>query len=182
MCGICGEIRFDQSVVNETLIESMMAKLERRGPDAAGRFAAGSLGMGHRRLKVIDLSERSNQPMIDEDLGLKMVFNGTIYNYKTLRAELQEMGYHFFSEGDGEAILKAYHCWGEACVERLHGMFAFTIWDETKQQLFVARDRYGIKPLYFSQTENCFRFASNMQALLAGGDIRALTLWPCIIS
>ena len=171
MCGICGELRFDRNPAQGELIEKMLTKLERRGPDAAGRMVDGPLGLGHRRLSIIDLSERSNQPMIDTELGLKLVFNGTIYNYKKLRAELRQKGYRFFSDGDTEVIIKAYHCWGEACVERLHGMFAFAIWDEGRQSLFVARDRFGIKPLYFAQTQQFFRFASNMQALLAGGDI-----------
>ncbi|MDH5300697.1 MAG: N-acetylglutaminylglutamine amidotransferase [Gammaproteobacteria bacterium] len=171
MCGICGELRFDQQAASREHIDAMLHKLERRGPDAAGHHLRGPLALGHRRLAIIDLSERSNQPMVDQQLGLTLVFNGTIYNYKKLRSELRQKGYQFFSDGDTEVIIKAYHCWGEACVERLHGMFAFALWDEGRRTLFLARDRFGIKPLYFTQTQQFFRFASNIQALLAAGGV-----------
>jgi asparagine synthase (glutamine-hydrolysing) len=160
MCGICGELRFDgQAPLRETL-EAMTGRLARRGPDASGFYSAGPLALGHRRLAVIDLSERSNQPMVDETLGLVLVFNGTIYNYPELRKQLIEKGYQFFSEGDSEVILKAYAEWGEDCPKHLHGMFAFAIWDTARQRLFLARDRFGIKPLYYSFDSACLRFAS----------------------
>jgi asparagine synthase (glutamine-hydrolysing) len=171
MCGICGELRFDGATPDLAVIGRMNDKLARRGPDAEGRCVDGPLAFGHRRLSIIDLSARSNQPMRDPELGLTLVFNGTIYNYKSLRADLQALGYSFFSDGDTEVILKAYHHWGERCVEQLHGMFAFAIWDRRKQSLFLARDRLGIKPLYFSRTETHVRFASTTQALLAAGDV-----------
>jgi asparagine synthase (glutamine-hydrolysing) len=171
MCGICGELRFDgQAPLRETL-EAMTGRLARRGPDASGFYSAGPLALGHRRLAVIDLSERSNQPMVDEALGLVLVFNGTIYNYPELREQLIAKGYQFFSEGDSEVILKAYAEWGEDCPKHLHGMFAFAIWDTARQSLFLARDRFGIKPLYYSFGSACLRFASTSQALLAGGDV-----------
>jgi asparagine synthase (glutamine-hydrolysing) len=109
--------------------------------------------------------------MVDQSLNLALVFNGTIYNYRELREELRDEGYSFFSEGDTEVILKAWHAWGEDCVERLHGMFAFAVWDFHRKHLFLARDRFGIKPLYYSFTNDKFRFASNTQALLAAGGI-----------
>ena len=171
MCGICGEIRFDTQSPDVEAIRRMMAKLERRGPDSGGEYVNGPVGLGHRRLSIIDLSARSNQPMVDEKLNLAIVFNGTIYNYPQLREELITKGYEFFSSGDTEVIIKAYAEWGERCVQRLHGMFAFAIWDKSKDRLFLARDRMGIKPLYYSQTESGFRFASNMQALLAAGGV-----------
>ena len=171
MCGICGELRFDGRAPEASTLSRMNEKLARRGPDDEGVHISGPVGFGHRRLSVIDLSERSHQPMVDEELGLSLVFNGAIYNYRALRAELIDAGYHFFSEGDTEVILKAFHHWGERCVERLHGMFAFAVWSEKLQRLFLARDRLGIKPLYFSQTKNHFRFASNSQALLAAGEV-----------
>jgi len=171
MCGICGELRFDGRAPEAATLSRMNEKLARRGPDDEGVFLTGPLGFGHRRLSVIDLSDRSHQPMVDNELGLSLVFNGAIYNYQALRSELQGAGYEFFSEGDTEVILKAFHYWGEHCVERLHGMFAFAIWSEKQQRLFLARDRLGIKPLYFSSTKNTFRFASNLQALLAAGDV-----------
>ena len=171
MCGICGEIRFDTQSPDVEAIRRMMAKLERRGPDSGGEYVNGPVGLGHRRLSIIDLSARSNQPMVDEKLNLAIVFNGTIYNYPHLREELIKKGYEFFSSGDTEVIIKAYAEWGEQCVQHLHGMFAFAIWDKAKSRLFLARDRMGIKPLYYSQTESGFRFASNMQALLAAGGV-----------
>jgi len=171
MCGICGEFRFDSVTPDLALTHRMMTKLERRGPDHAGSYSDGPIALGHRRLSIIDLSEHSNQPLVDQELGLALVFNGTIYNYPALRSELQSKGYHFFSTGDTEVILKAYAEWGEACVERLHGMFAFAVWDMRKQSLMLARDRMGIKPLYYTLSGNRLRFASNTQALLAAGDV-----------
>jgi len=164
-------MRFDGRAVEGSLLERMNSRLERRGPDDAGLFIEGSTGFGHRRLSVIDLSDKSHQPMVDEELDLVLVFNGAIYNYRELRAELREKGYSFFSDGDTEVILKAYREWGERCPEYLHGMFAFVIWDRKAQSCFMARDRFGIKPLYYSLDERRLRFASNTQALLAGGDI-----------
>ncbi|HXH02159.1 MAG TPA: N-acetylglutaminylglutamine amidotransferase [Candidatus Competibacteraceae bacterium] len=169
MCGICGELRLDGREPDLGLLRRMMNRLARRGPDHEGSFTDGPLAFGHRRLSVIDLSERSNQPMVDRELGLVLVFNGAIYNYRELRKALIAKGYRFFSEGDTEVILKAYAEWGERCVERLIGMFAFAIWDIRKRELFLARDRLGIKPLYYSRCGgNCLRFASNSQALLEG--------------
>ncbi|MDQ5909506.1 MAG: hypothetical protein QG599_1601 [Pseudomonadota bacterium] len=150
---------------------AMLARLARRGPDHEGMWADGPLLFGHRRLSVIDLSDRSNQPMVDPELGLALVFNGAIYNYRELRQELQTKGYRFFSGGDTEVILKAYAEWGEQCVEHLIGMFAFALWNLRERTLFLARDRLGIKPLYYSRTPHAFRFASNSQALLAAPDV-----------
>ena len=171
MCGICGELRFDQLAPDMEALKRMTARLARRGPDHEGYYSDGPLALGHRRLAVIDLSSHADQPMVDEDLRLALVFNGTIYNYKELRAELREMGYAFFSEGDTEVILKAYHAWGEQCVQRFYGMFAFVIWDLRDQSLFLARDRLGIKPLYHTLDDARLRFASTPQALLAGGGV-----------
>lgn len=171
MCGICGELRFDDRPAELGAVSVMMEHLERRGPDHGGSYSDGPLGMGHRRLSIIDLSIRSNQPMVDPELGLALVFNGTIYNFRELRRELERKGYRFFSDGDGESILKAWHAWGEDCVERLHGMFAFAIWDQSRRVLFLARDRFGIKPLYWSRRDDAFRFASSPQALLEAGGV-----------
>jgi len=171
MCGICGELRFDQSVPDMDALRRMTAKLARRGPDHEGFFNGGALVFGHRRLSIIDLSAHSDQPMVDDDLKLALVFNGTIYNYKELRAELVEMGYDFFSEGDTEVILKAYHAWGEKCVQRFNGMFAIALWDMRDKSLLLARDRFGIKPMYYSLDGARLGFASTLQSLLAGGGI-----------
>ena len=171
MCGIGGELRFDGGEPDFALMGRMLNRLARRGPDHEGTWSDGPLLLGHRRLSVIDLSDRSNQPMVDPDLGLALVFNGAIYNYRELRRDLLAKGYRFFSEGDTEVILKAYAEWGERCVERLIGMFAFAVWNLRKRSLFLARDRLGIKPLYYARTLRAFRFASNSQALLAAGDV-----------
>ena len=166
MCGICGELRLDGQLPDLHNLNTMMAKLEKRGPDHAGSFSDGNLAFGHRRLAIIDLSYKSSQPMVDTESGLALVFNGTIYNHPELRKELQARGHHFFSNGDTEVILKAYAEWGADAPKHLLGMFAFAIWDMRHKTLFLARDRMGIKPLYYAQTGNSLRFASNTQALL----------------
>lgn len=171
MCGICGELRFDGDFPDMGALARMSAQLARRGPDHAGSYSDGPLAFGHRRLSIIDLSPSANQPMLDAALQLALVFNGTIYNYRELRAELIALGYVFFSDGDSEVILKAYHAWGDQCVQHFYGMFAFAVWDQRKRQLFLARDRFGIKPLYLAQDAQRLRFASSMPALLAGGGI-----------
>jgi len=171
MCGICGELRFDGSSPDKELLRKMTDKLARRGPDASGEYFSGPLALGHRRLAVIDLSERSSQPMVDVTLGLVLVFNGTIYNYPELREQLRGKGYRFFSDGDSEVILKAYAEWGEDCPQYLQGVFAFAIWNSNTQQLFMARDRFGVKPFYYSLDRHALRFASTSQALLAGGEL-----------
>lgn len=171
MCGICGELRFDGAAPDLAAIARMSAQLARRGPDDAGTYQNGPLAFGHRRLSIIDLSAAAHQPMVDAALQLALVFNGTIYNYRELRTELLDAGYTFFSEGDSEVILKAYHAWGDQCVKRFIGMFAFAIWNQRSGQLFLARDRFGIKPLYLNQTGQRLRFASSLPALLAGGGV-----------
>ena len=171
MCGICGEIRFDGSQPDVATLQAMNAVLVPRGPDAGGVFQMRHIAAAHRRLKIIDLSEHAQQPMVDNELGLGIVFNGCIYNYRELRAELRALGYRFFSEGDTEVILKSYHAWGTGCVDRFLGMFAFAIWERDSGRLTLARDRLGIKPLYLAETSNGLRFASTLPALLAAGGI-----------
>ncbi len=171
MCGICGELRWDGATPDLAAIDRMMKVLVPRGPDHGGSYTDGPLAFGHRRLAIIDLSERGNQPMVDPELGLTLVFNGTIYNHPELREELTALGYRFFSSSDTEVILKAFHAWGERAPEHLHGMFAFGIWDMRHKRLFLARDRLGIKPLYYSYDGARLRFASNSQALLESGGI-----------
>ena len=171
MCGICGELRFDSQPPDPAVIARMNQALRRRGPDHEGVWHDGALAFGQRRLAVIDLSPAANQPMVDEQLGLAIVFNGTIYNHGELQKELAGLGYRFFSSGDTEVILKAYHRWGRACVERLRGMFAFALWDRNARRLFLARDRMGIKPLYWTTGAGYLRFASSTQALLAAGGV-----------
>lgn len=171
MCGICGELRLDGQLPDLRNLNNMMAQLEKRGPDHAGSFSDGVLALGHRRLAIIDLSHKSSQPMVDAESGLAIVFNGTIYNHPELRAQLKAKGHHFCSEGDTEVILKAYAEWGEEAPKHLLGMFAFAIWDMRQHTLFLARDRMGIKPLYYTCDKQRLRFASNTQALLSTPDI-----------
>lgn len=171
MCGIAGELRFDQAQASRKNINKMLSIMEPRGPDGSGIFEQGPFCFGHRRLKIIDLSDDAAQPMVDKDLGLVIVFNGCIYNYPELREELREKGYQFFSTGDTEVILKSYHAWGPACVEKFHGMFAFAIWERDTKRTFIARDRLGIKPFYFSKHSNAMSFASSLPALIKAGNV-----------
>jgi len=165
MCGIAGEIRFDGQAANRSLVERMTAAQAARGPDGEGIHAAGPVAFGHRRLKIIDLSDRAAQPMRDAQLGLVIVFNGCIYNYPQLRKELEGLGHAFTSTSDTEVILKAYAAWGKDCVERFNGMFALAILEEASGRVFIARDRLGIKPFYYTESPQFFRFASTLPAL-----------------
>jgi asparagine synthase (glutamine-hydrolysing) len=171
MCGICGELRFDGQGSDRAAVERMVARLARRGPDGQGLYQQGALALGHRRLAIIDLSAMASQPMVDEALGLAIVFNGTIYNYPELRSELTARGHQFRSHGDTETLLHAWAEWGEAALARLHGMFAFAIWEFASRRLVLVRDRLGIKPLYFSHDGARLRFASTLPALVASGGI-----------
>ena len=171
MCGIAGEIRFDDVPADVDAVTTMTAALRRRGPDGWGIHASGCTALGHRRLKIIDLSDRAVQPMVDPELGLTVVFNGLIYNYRQLRAQLRAAGYRFFSDSDSEVLLKAYHRWGTRCVDHFLGMFAFAVLERDSGRLVLGRDRLGIKPLYLTQTGNRLRFASTLPALLAAGGL-----------
>lgn len=171
MCGICGEIRFDNRWASSGAVQHMIDALASRGPDASGLFLMNQIAVGHRRLKIIDLSEHAQQPMIDNELGIGIVYNGAIYNYPELRRDLQARGYRFFSSGDTEVIIKAYHAWGDQFLERLSGMFAFALWERDSGRAVLARDRLGIKPLYYSDQPGRLRFASTLPALLAAGDV-----------
>jgi asparagine synthase (glutamine-hydrolysing) len=142
-----------------------------RGPDAAGVWSQGRVALGHRRLKIIDLSEAGGQPMVDSNLGLAVCWNGCIYNYKDLRHELTGKGYRIFSHSDTEVLLKAYHRWGDRFVDRLKGMFAFAIVERDSGRVLLGRDRLGIKPLYLTEDAHRIRFASSLPALLAGGGV-----------
>jgi len=171
MCGICGELCFHGKPAGPERVHAMSRVLAPRGPDGYGVFVQGSAALGHRRLKIIDLSEKSHQPMVDPDLGLTCVFNGILYNYKELRRELEDLGYRFFSPGDTEVLLKAYHAWGEECVQRFFGMFAFAVWERDTGVALLGRDRLGIKPLYYAQDRDGLCFASSLPALLATGQV-----------
>jgi asparagine synthase (glutamine-hydrolysing) len=171
MCGATGEVRLDGRTPDVAAVSAMAQAMARRGPDAAGVWSQGRVALGHRRLKIIDLSEAGAQPMVDSDLGLAIAWNGCIYNYKNLRRELSEHGYRFFSHSDTEVLLKAYHHWGDKFVDRLFGMFAFAIVERDSGRVLLGRDRLGIKPLYITEDAHRVRFASSLPALLAGGDV-----------
>jgi asparagine synthase (glutamine-hydrolysing) len=160
MCGICGYV----GPGRETILETMAATLAHRGPDGAGRFVVEGVGLAHRRLAVIDL-EGGAQPMTDA-AGNVLVFNGEIYNFRELRRELEAFGQRFATRSDSEVLLAAYRQWGRECLSRLRGMFAFALWDAERRELFVARDRVGIKPLYYAAVGGVFYFASEAKALL----------------
>jgi asparagine synthase (glutamine-hydrolysing) len=171
MCGIAGEIRFDGSAPDVAAVARISAQMHARGPDGSGVHAGGAVALGHRRLKIIDLTERGAQPMVDPELGLTAVFNGLIYNYRELRAELEAAGHRFFSASDTEVLIKAFRHWGPACVERFLGMFAFAVHDRDTGVLTLGRDRLGIKPLYVTEAPGRLRFASTLPALLRGGGV-----------
>ena len=171
MCGLSGEIRFDGKLADTTAVGRMVDQLVPRGPDGQGLWSAGRVAFGHRRLSVIDLSTAGGQPMVDNELGLTAVFNGCIYDYRELRAELEGHGYRFFSTSDTEVILKGYHHWGTDVVDHLHGMFVFVVHERDTGRVVLARDRLGIKPLYLAETPGRLRFASTLPALLRAGEV-----------
>jgi asparagine synthase (glutamine-hydrolysing) len=171
MCGLAGELRFDGSPADVTAVAAMTACQRHRGPDGEGLWARTRVALGHRRLSIIDLSERGAQPMVDPHLGLTVVFNGIIYNHRQLRAELEGTGHRFFSTSDTEVVLKAYAAWGTSCVNRFLGMFAFAVVEHDTGRVVLARDRLGIKPLYVDARADRLRFASTLPALLVGGGV-----------
>jgi asparagine synthase (glutamine-hydrolysing) len=166
MCGICGVFDRGGSPVTAALVERMNDAIRHRGPDGDGLFVDGPIGLGHRRLSIIDLSETGRQPMSNGDGTTWITYNGEMYNYRELRAELLSLGWTFRSTSDTEVLLRAYEQWGPACLERVRGMFAFAIWDGRQRTLFLARDRIGIKPLYYHLTDAALLFASEIKALL----------------
>ncbi len=171
MCGIAGEIAAPGRTPDVDAVARMTDTLAPRGPDGEGLWTDGRVALGHRRLKVIDLSDAAAQPMVDGELGLTIVFNGCIYNYRALREELAALGHRFVSHGDTEVLLKAWRTWGEDMVHHLHGMFAVAIVDSRADEVVLIRDRLGIKPLYVHEAGGVLRFASTLPALLAGGGV-----------
>ncbi|WOP38795.1 N-acetylglutaminylglutamine amidotransferase [Streptomyces sp. Li-HN-5-13] len=171
MCGLSGEIRFDGRQPDLAAVERMTDRLAPRGPDGRGLWSQGRAALGHRRLKIIDLSESGAQPMADPRARVVGVFNGCVYNYRELRAELAARGHQFVSGSDTEVVLKAYQEWGTSCVDRFRGMFAFVIVEQDSGRVILGRDRLGIKPLYLAGTPGRLRFASSLPALLAAGGV-----------
>ncbi len=167
MCGIVGIVRASNQPVERTRLSAASEVLSYRGPDDAGLWLEGGAGLAHRRLSVLDVSAAGHQPMVSADSRYVIVFNGEIYNFRNLRAELEVSGLGWRSCSDTEVILNAYARWGAACLARLRGMFAFAIWDRIEKSLFVARDRIGVKPLYYCQGKWGFAFASRPRALRA---------------
>lgn len=166
MCGICGKINLNTDChIESNLIKQMMDVMSHRGPDDEGMYISKHVGLGHRRLTIIDLNT-GKQPISNEDNQVWIVFNGEIYNYKELQSELKNRGHIFKTNTDTEVILHLYEDYGEACLAKLRGMFAFAIWDCKKQRLFLARDRIGIKPLYYTITKNGLLFASEIKAII----------------
>lgn len=169
MCGIAGFIHFDRTrSVNKAILEEMTGVVCHRGPDGEGHFVRGNVGLGHRRLSIIDLST-GDQPFYNDDRTIALVFNGEIYNYLELKDELTTLGHRFLTTSDTEVILRAYEQWGIECQTRFNGMWAFALWDESRQQMFLSRDRMGEKPLYYSLYDNSFVFGSEIKSLLTFG-------------
>lgn len=167
MCGICGVINHSGESHSPEVLKRMTDAIAHRGPDGEGVFIDGPAAFGHRRLAILDLSPAGAQPMLSDDDRYALTYNGEIYNFRELRNELEAQGHSFRSTSDTEVVLKAYIHWGSACVERFNGMFAFAIWDKRERSLFLARDRYGIKPLYYAFFGKTFLFGSEQKAILA---------------
>ena len=171
MCGITGICNINKKSVDSFLIQKMTDSIEHRGPDDAGIFLDGNVALGHRRLSILDLSPLGHQPMANKEKTLCIVFNGEIYNFKELKKSLESLGYQFNSHTDTEVILYAYQEWQEHCVQKMNGMFAFAIFDKKNQQIFLARDRMGEKPLYYYQDYDKFIFASEIKAILQDASV-----------
>lgn len=167
MCGIAGLINLNGNPAEPVLVRRMTDAIVHRGPDDEGIFTDRCLGLGHRRLSIIDLSSAGRQPMETSDGRFVLTYNGEVYNFQELRVELQAMGYQFRSRTDSEVVLYAWAAWGAKALDRLNGMFAFAIWDRREQELVLARDRYGIKPLYYTELPDNFLFGSEVKAMLA---------------
>ena len=166
MCGIAGIFNLNRQPVAHSQIKAMTDIISHRGPDGEGQYIDGSLALGHRRLSIIDLSHAGHQPMQTRNGRFIITYNGEVYNYKELRIELEALGYQFHSATDTEVILNSYAEWGSQCLAKFNGMFAFAIWDKKNQELFLGRDRYGIKPLYYYKQNNTFIFASEIKAII----------------
>ncbi len=169
MCGIAGILNFDRKPVAHSQIKVMTDSIAHRGPDGEGQYIDGYVGLGHRRLAIIDLSPAGHQPMQTRDGQFTITYNGELYNFKELRIQLEALGHPFHSHTDTEVVLNAYAEWGDRCLNKFNGMFACAIWDKKDKKLFIARDRYGIKPLYYYKTDKFIIFASEIKAIVASG-------------
>jgi len=167
VCGITGLIHLNGAPVSPPLLKKMTDAIIHRGPDDEGQWIERNVGLGHRRLSIIDLSPAGHQPMISTNHRYVLSYNGEIYNFKELRIELEAIGYWFHSNTDSEVVLNALDAWGVKAIDRFNGMFAFALWDRKEQKLLLARDRYGIKPLYYAFQNGTFSFGSEQKAILA---------------
>ena len=172
MCGIAGVLHRDGMPASAVRLKAMTDSLAHRGPDGEGQFIDGPVGLGHRRLAIIDLSPLGRQPMTTSDGRYTLTFNGEIYNFQDLRSELTFRGHAFMSRSDSEVLLHAFSEWGLGCLRRLNGMFAFAIWDRDSKTLTLARDRFGVKPIYYAEAGDCFLFASEIKGILAYGSLK----------
>src|SRR5580700_8881822 len=177
MCGIAGIMHRDGAPASSTRLKAMTDVIAHRGPDAEDQVVYGPVGLGHRRLAIIDLTPLGRQPMVTRNGRYTLTYNGEIYNFQELRAELSARGCVFISRSDSEVLLYAFATWGLDALLRLNGMFAFAVWDRDTRTLTLARDRFGVKPLYYVQENDTFLFASEIKALFAHGDVAA-TLDP----
>lgn len=166
MCGICGIFNLDREPISHRYIKSMTEALAHRGPDDEGHYIDVNIGLGHRRLAILDPTSAGHQPMANKDGTIVLVYNGEIYNHLELKVELEDLGYHFRSRTDTEVLINGYHAWGIDVIERLNGMFAFGLWDGRMRTLYLVRDRYGIKPLYWTKIGKILIFASEIKAIL----------------
>jgi asparagine synthase (glutamine-hydrolysing) len=180
MCGIVALMQGNADAPLDGLIERMTACVAHRGPDDRGEFVDGGVALGHRRLAIIDLSSGGHQPMKTPTGRTTIVYNGELFNYLELRDELKTTGRAFVTRSDTEVVLAAYEIWGDSCVERFNGQFAFVLWDRERRRLFAARDRFGVKPLYWYQRGDVFAAASEVKALLAHPNIRAAVSYPAL--
>lgn len=172
MCGIAGLINLNRAPVSPAVLKRMTDAVAHRGPDGEGQWIEGHVGIGHRRLAIIDLSPAGAQPMVSPDHRFVLSYNGEVYNFRELRAELEAQGCWFRSHTDSEVVLNALAAWGTKALTRFNGMFAIALWDRKEQRLLLARDRYGVKPLYYAQTGTQFAFGSEQKAILAGGAVQ----------
>jgi len=173
MCGIAGVLNLDGRPASPVIVKAMTDIIAHRGPDGEGVFCDGPIGLGHRRLAIIDLTDAASQPMATEDGRYVLTYNGEIYNFHELRTELSAKGHLFRSSGDAEVLLAAFVEWGVDALRRFNGMFAFAIWDQKERVLTVARDRFGVKPVYYTRLSNAFLFGSEIKAFRGVPEFRS---------
>lgn len=180
MCGIAGVMDTAGAPVSVAALKRMTDCVAHRGPDGEGHYAFGPVGLGHRRLAIIDLTEAAHEPMANEDGTVVLIFNGEVFNFQALRVELESLGHRFHSQGDAEVIVHGYEAWGDDVLHRLNGMFAFALFDRPRKRLLLARDRYGVKPIYWTFSGGVLLFGSEVKSILAHGDLSADVSYPAL--